>query len=227
MRRFTSALFLIGLGLLIVAIYQQLGLPASSNIGQAINTVAADQLGAANFVTAVVLGYRGLDTLVELTILFTAATAGALVLGTRKPSTKRDPDAGFILQTGADLLFPLLLIVGLYIILHGHLTPGGGFQGGVILASAFFLPILARPGSSIDHHWVSFIEGLAGASFIYIGILVMLDGKAFLAPVAGNGELGELFSAGTLPLLYAAVGLKVGAELAGLLANLSDTEAVD
>ena len=227
MRRFTSALFLIGLGLLIVAIYQQLGLQASSNIGQAINTVAADQLGAANFVTAVVLGYRGLDTLVELTILFTAATAGALVLGTRKPSTRRDPDAGFILQTGADLLFPLLLIVGLYIILHGHLTPGGGFQGGVILASAFFLPILARPGSSIDHQWVSFIEGIAGASFIYIGLLVMFDGKAFLSPVAGNGVLGELFSAGTLPILYVAVGLKVGAELAGLLASLSDTEAVD
>jgi multicomponent Na+:H+ antiporter subunit B len=150
-----------------------------------------------------------------------------MVLGPRKPSAKRDPDAGFILQAGADLLFPLLLIVGLYIIMHGHLTPGGGFQGGVILASAFFVPILARPGSSIDHHWVTLVEGLAGTSFIYIGLLAMIDGKAFLSPVAGNGELGELFSAGTLPLLYAAVGLKVGAELAGLLANLSDTEAVD
>jgi multicomponent Na+:H+ antiporter subunit B len=227
MRRFTSALFLIGLGVLIVAIYQQLGLQAGSNIGQAINAVAEDQLGAANFVTAVVLGYRGLDTLMELTILFTAATVGALVLGPSKSSAKHDPDAGVILQTGADLLFPLLLIVGLYIILHGHLTPGGGFQGGVILAAAFFLPILARPGSTIDHHRVSLIEGLAGASFIYIGLLAMLDGKAFLTPVAGDGQLGDLLSAGTLPLLYAAVGLKVGAELAGLLANLSDAEAVD
>jgi multicomponent Na+:H+ antiporter subunit B len=227
MHRFASALFLIGLGVLMLAIYQQLGLQADSNIGQAINAVAADQLGAANFVTSVVLGYRGLDTLIELTILFTAATVGALVLGPRKPSAKHDPDAGYILQAGVDLFFPLLLIVGLYIILHGHLTPGGGFQGGVILASAFFLPVLARPGRTIDHHWVSLIEGLAGASFIYIGLLAMLDGKAFLTPAMGVGQFGDLLSAGTLPLLYAAVGLKVGAELAGLLANLSGTEAVD
>lgn len=228
MRRFTSALFLLGLGVLIAAIYQQMGFHASgSNVGQAINAVAADQLGAANFVTSVVLGYRGLDTLMELTILFTAATVVAMVLGRRKPSAKRDPDAGFVLQAGADLFFPLLLIVGLYIILHGHLTPGGGFQGGVILAAAFFVPVLARPGTSIDHGWARLVEGLAGASFIFIGLLAMLEGKSFLAPPPGQGELGALFSAGTLPLLYIAVGLKVGAELAGLLAHLSETEAAE
>lgn len=228
MRRLSSALFLLGLGLLIAAIFQTMEFGSVAPIaGQAINAVAAEQVGAANFVTSVVLAYRGFDTLLELTILFTAATAGGLVLGKPGTGASRDPDSGFILSAGADLFFPLLLVVGLYIILHGHLTPGGGFQGGVILASAFFIPILARPGTTMDHRWVSMIEGLAGAGFILIGLLAMLGGKEFLTPLLDKGELGALLSAGSLPLLYIAVGLKVGAELAGLLARLSETEAID
>jgi multicomponent Na+:H+ antiporter subunit B len=228
MRRLSSALFLLGLGLLIGAIFKEMEFGMVAPIaGQAINAVAAEQTGAANFVTSVVLGYRGYDTLLELTILFTAATAGGLVLGRPSPTAKRDPNAGFILQAGADLFFPLLLVVGFYIILHGHLTPGGGFQGGVILAAAFFIPILARPGTSMNHTAVSMIEGLAGASFIFIGLVVMFDGEAFLTPLMDKGELGTLLSAGSLPLLYLAVGLKVGSELAGLLAHLSESEAVD
>jgi len=228
MRRLSSALFLLGLGLLIAAIFQTMEFGSVTPIaGQAINAVAAEQVGAANFVTSVVLAYRGFDTLLELTILFTAATAGGLVLGKPGTGAPRDPDSGFILRAGADLFFPLLLVVGLYIILHGHLTPGGGFQGGVILASAFFIPILARPGTTMDHRWVSMIEGLAGAGFILIGLLAMLGGKEFLTPLLDKGELGALLSAGSLPLLYIAVGLKVGAELAGLLARLSETEAID
>ncbi len=229
MRRFTAALFLLGLGVMIAAIYQHIDFGNTSvNAGQAINAVAAQETGAANFVTSVVLAYRGIDTLLELTILFTAAMIGGMVLGRRRADAPRDPDAGFILRTGADLLFPLLLVVGLYIILHGHLTPGGGFQGGVILASAFFLPLLARPGITlIDQRIVSLVEGLAGATFILIGLLAMFDGKEFLTPLLDKGELGALISAGSLPILYLAVGIKVGSELAGLLAHLAEAEALD
>lgn len=228
MRRLSSALFLLGLGLLIAAVFRHMEFGAAPMLaGNAINRLSPEQVGAANIVTSVVLGYRGFDTLLELTILFTAATAGGLVLGKSPPAAPQDPDAGFILRTGADLLFPLLLVVGLYIILHGHLTPGGGFQGGVILACAFFVPVLARPGSSLDQRLVSLIEGLAGATFIVIGLLALLDDKPFLTPLLDRGELGALLSAGSLPLLYLAVGLKVGAELAGLLAHLSEAEALD
>ena len=227
MRRFTSALFLAGLAVLVAAVYQQMNLAVTPLAGDAINAGAVQQVGAGNIVTAVVLAYRGFDTLLELTILFTAATAGGLVLGRPRAGAPRDPDAGFILQAGADLLFPLLLVVGLYIILHGHLTPGGGFQGGVVLAAAFFIPVLARPGTTLDHRTVSLVEGLAGAAFIFIGLLAMFGGKAFLTPLLDKGELGALFSAGSLPLLYLAVGLKVGSELAGLLAHLAASGATD
>jgi multicomponent Na+:H+ antiporter subunit B len=196
-------------------------------VGGEILGVAGPQVGAANIVTAVVLGYRGFDTLGELSILFAAATAAGLVLGHRRADAPRDPPGGLILRAGADLLFPLLLVVGLYVIAHGHLTPGGGFQGGVILAAAFFVAVMADPSRGLNQGLIAWIEGLAGASFILIGIWALVEDGTFLAPMLSKGVMGELLSAGTLPLLYLAVGLKVGSELAGLMTHLSDAESPD
>jgi multicomponent Na+:H+ antiporter subunit B len=193
-------------------------------VGQGVQASAQDEVGAANFVTSVVLAYRGFDTLGELSILFAAAAAAGLVLGRAGPCGVKEPEGGFVLRSGADLLFPLLLMVGFYIIVHGHLTPGGGFQGGVILAAAFFIPLLARPSEKVNHLAISLIEGLAGATFIGIGLIALFKGQAFLQPMLDHGQFGTLLSAGTLPFLYMAVGLKVGAELAGLLARIADAE---
>ena len=226
MRNIASLLFAAGLGFLLLVIAGQLGFGEPSMlIGGDILSAAPDEVGAANIVTAVLLGYRGIDTLGELSILFAAATAAGLVLaGGRGAAASHlsDAPAGFILRTGADLLFPLLLGVGFYIILHGHLTPGGGFQGGVILAAAFFVLVLARPAGGMSHTAIAVIEGLAGAGFIALGLWSLLADGDFLKPMLGKGVLGELLSAGTLPLLSLAVGLKVGAELAGLMTQLSE-----
>lgn len=228
MRNLASLLFAAGLAFLLLVIISQLGLgEPAMRIGQPILDRAPAEVGAANIVTAILLGYRGIDTLGELSILFAAATAAGLVLGRRRPEAPRDPDAGFILRAGADLLFPLLLVVGLYIIIHGHLTPGGGFQGGVILAAAFFITVLARPARGLSHLGISLIEGLAGAGFILLGLWALYAEGEFLKPLFGTGVMGELISAGSLPLLSMAVGLKVGAELAGLMAHIADTETGD
>jgi multicomponent Na+:H+ antiporter subunit B len=194
-------------------------------IGEAIQSSSPQDVGAANIVTSVVLGYRGIDTLGELSILFAAASAAGLVLGRRHTTAGTQTRGGFVLHHGGALLFPLLLTIGFYIIFHGHLTPGGGFQGGVILAAAFFLPLLASPGARLHHSILSVIEAFAGASFILIGLAALAEGKAFLQPMLNQDTLGSLVSAGTLPLLYVAVGLKVGAELASLLSNLAQTES--
>jgi len=114
------------------------------------------------------------------------------------------------------------LMVGFYIVLHGHLTPGGGFQGGVVLAAAFFVSFLARAEKQPSHSCLSLIEAVAGAAFIGIGLAALLGGGAFLQPLLETGSVGALISAGSLPLLYLAVGLKVGAELASLLAHLAE-----
>lgn len=228
MRALSSLLFAGGLGFLLLVIGAQLAFGAPPmRVGGEILGIAGPEVGAANIVTAILLGYRGFDTLGELSILFAAATAAALVLGKRAPEAPRDPAGGLILRAGADLLFPLLVVVGLYVIAHGHLTPGGGFQGGVILAAAFFAAVLADPSRGLSHALIGWVEGLAGTAFILIGIWALVEDGTFLAPMLGQGTMGDILSAGTLPLLSLAVGLKVGAELAGLMAHLSDTEARD
>jgi multicomponent Na+:H+ antiporter subunit B len=224
--RYSALIFAAGLAFMLFVLYSGLPLGAPGMVvGQAVLDRAPAEVGAANIVTAVVLGYRGIDTMGELAILFAAATAIGLVLGrshARKQGESSVPSGGFILRAGNDMLFPLLLVVGLYIILHGHLTPGGGFQGGVVLAAAFVLPVLARPTDMPSHKAMAWIEGLAGAAFILTGMAALAYDRAFLAPLLGAGELGALVSAGTLPILYLAVGLKVGAELASLLLSLTE-----
>ena len=228
MRNFSALLFASGLAfLLLIITWQFIVGSAPMLVGEAILQQAADELGAANLVTSVVLGYRGIDTLGEIAILFTASTATSLVLGTistnsSKAHNQTSRDDGTILSSSASLFFPLLITVGLYIVIHGHLTPGGGFQGGVILAAAFFLPLLAVPGRGVNHTGLALVEGFSGAAFIVIGIIALFQGKAFLQPLFSQGEMGSLLSGGSLPLLYTAVGLKVGAELSGLLANLAE-----
>ncbi len=227
MRKLTALLFSGGLAFLLMVIAWQFTLgEAPMLIGAVILDTAAKEVGAANLVTSVVLGYRGIDTLGEIAILFTAATATSMVLSsfgaTSEPASKNEMrEDGSILGSSVRLFFPLLLTLGLYIIVHGHLTPGGGFQGGVILAGAFFLPLLAIPGRSVNHSGIALVEGFAGAAFIIIGLAALFSGQAFLQPLFEHGVIGHLFSAGSLPLLYIAVGLKVGAELSGLLANLA------
>ncbi|MCU7884389.1 MAG: sodium:proton antiporter [Candidatus Thiodiazotropha sp. (ex Lucinoma annulata)] len=226
MRNLTGLLFAGGLGfmLLSIAINLDFGTPTML-IGGAIQFNALQETGATNIVTSVVLGYRGIDTLGELSILFAAAASAGLILGRRHTTAGTQTAGGFVLRHGGSMLFPLLMTIGFYIIFHGHLSPGGGFQGGVILAAAFFLPLLARPGAQLHHGTLSLIEGLAGASFVLIGLIALQQGKAFLQPMLIQDTLGVLLSAGTLPLLYLAVGLKVGAELASLLSHLAQTES--
>jgi multicomponent Na+:H+ antiporter subunit B len=225
LRELSGLIFMVGLGLLLGAVFQNLPYgEIITGVGPTILDRAPNEVGTANIVTSVLLAYRGLDTLGELTVLFVAATAAGLVLGQRRPDASYEPQAGFILRTAIDILFPFLILLGAYIILHGHLTPGGGFQGGAILAAAFFIPILASPASPFDHKVSSLIEGLAGAAFILIGLFGLFGNHEFLTPLFSPGQAGQFFSAGSLPLLYLAVGLKVGAELAGLLVRLHETE---
>jgi len=228
MRNIASLMFTGGLVFLLLVIGAQLafGHPGMQ-VGAEYLRVAGPELGAANLVTAILAGYRGFDTLGELSILFAAATAASLVLGHRRSDARRDPTGGLILRAGVELLFPLLVVVGVFVVLHGHLTPGGGFQGGVVLAAAFFLVMLVDPARGLNHALIGWIEGLAGAAYILIGIWALVAKGDFLAAMLPTGVMGNILSAGTLPLLSVSIGLKVGSELAGLMANLSDAEARD
>lgn len=188
----------------------------------------ARDLGAANIVTAIVVTYRGLDTLGEVTVLFLAATVVGVVLAVGKRQASELPTfipAGELLTTGARFLTPLIMLLGVYVFVNGHLTPGGGFQGGAILASGSLLLLLADPLRHFSHRLIAALESIAGLAYVGIGLLGILLAGGFLdnrfLPI---GELGALFSAGAIPVIYSLIGLKVGAELSSLLSNLSETE---
>ncbi len=186
---------------------------------------AAD-LGAANIVTAIVVTYRGLDTLGEVTVLFLAASIVGLILAQSTQKKPRTPvPVGELLTTGARFLLPMILLLGVYVFVNGHLTPGGGFQGGAIIASGILLLLLADPLKHFSHRLISAIESLAGIFYIAIGIAGVLLAGGFLDNrILPLGTLGDLVSAGAIPLIYSLIGLKVGAEFASILASLSETE---
>lgn len=184
------------------------------------------ELGAANIVTAIIVTYRGLDTLGEVAVLFLAATGVALLLRRRQvtPGAHRRR-ASEILTTGARYLVPVIVMFGAYIFLNGHLSPGGGFQGGAVVASAVLLIFLAHPGYALTHGLLRVIESLSGAVYVLIGILGLFLAGGFLdSRFLPIGEYGSLLSAGAIPVIYTFIGLKVGTELAGILGAMRGSE---
>jgi len=200
----------------------------SSKIGLKENTIGhhfaqqgAEEVGAANLVTSIVVTYRGFDTLGEVTILFLTASIISffLKLKSEENETKiTHRDTTELLVTASQLLIPIIFLFGIYVFMNGHLTPGGGFQGGAIIATGVALMIMANPNISLNHNVIHWVESISGVSFVIIGILGMVFAGGFLDNrILGLGEFGTLFSAGAIPIIYSFVGLKVGAELSNIL----------
>jgi len=187
-----------------------------------------DELGSANLVTSVIVTYRGLDTLGEVAVLF-IATAGVgffLRREGKKEEERKKRGSSQILQSGTVFLFPLILVFGVYIFVHGHLTPGGGFQGGVVIASGMVLLLLSRVSTKINDTVLHLVESLSGAAYIAIGILGLVLAAGFLDNrFLDLGEFGRLLSAGAIPLIYSFVGLKVGAELVGIIDSMQKDQS--
>lgn len=190
-------------------------------------TEGADELGAANLVASVVITYRGLDTLGEVTVLFISAAGASLLLRRRRSSAEKKTrlyaESSEIVQTTLSILFPIILLFGVYIFINGHLTPGGGFQGGAVVASALLFFILARPNDSISHALLMKVETLSGFTYVMLGLLgVFLAGGFLDNRVLPLGDFGSLFSAGLIPLINVLIGLKVGSELGSLLQKFKE-----
>ena len=204
-----------------------------SKLGHYYVEKGPQELGAPNLVTAVVVTYRGLDTLGEVTVLFiSAAGVGLLLRRTRRKQGDEDLEKGDraeetggthkpaseIVETATELLLPMVILFGIYVFLTGHLSPGGGFQGGAIIASGTMFLLLALPESHISRLMVALTESLSGFSYVVIGVLGVIMAGGFLDNrIMGLGTYGTLFSAGAIPLIYTLVGLKVGFELSAVL----------
>ena len=193
------------------------------NFGRSYTSGALEETGAANVVSSVLVVYRGLDTLGEVTVLFIAATGLAAMLhtGKRRRSQRKAVQASLIVFTGCRFLFPLILLFGAYIFVHGHLTPGGGFQGGAIVASGFLLTYLGCRERQPGKDKFNVVESLSGLAFVLIGLAGLLVGGSFLLNFLPQGSPYALLSAGIMPVVYLLIGLKVGSELGGIVGDLS------
>jgi len=188
----------------------------------------ATEVGAANLVTAVVVTYRGFDTLGEVTILFLTAAIVGFFLKVYHRDNEREENlrkTSEILVTASTLLVPTIFMLGVYIFINGHLTPGGGFQGGAVIATGVVMMIMAKPNVTFNHKLLAFLESISGVGFVAIGVLGVLLAAGFLdSTLLPMGKFGTLLSAGVIPIIYILIGLKVGSELTNILGSLKETQ---
>jgi len=183
----------------------------------------ANEIGGANLVTSIVVTYRGFDTLGEVTILFVAASIISFFLKLRDEDEEKvigSKDSTELLVTASQVLVPVIFLFGVYVFMNGHLTPGGGFQGGSIIATGVALMIMANPNVKINTRIIHWVESISGVAYVMAGLLGLLLGGGFLDNTfrgLGVGEFGTLFSAGVIPIIDSFVGLKVGAEISNIL----------
>ncbi len=177
--------------------------------------------GVANVVTTVVVYFRGFDTLGEIAVLFIASLGVGVML---QPNTecRLKAESNFMLQTASTLLFPLILLFGIYVMVYGHLSPGGGFQGGVIIASGVLLLLISHKNFEVPHMVIVAFETFAGVSYVLIGLMGLLLLDTFLGNFIPHdiANMGMLLSGGVIPLIYIIVGIKVGSEMSGIVQNL-------
>lgn len=186
----------------------------------------------ANVVSSVNFDQRALDTLIEETIML-ASILGAVVL--LRPAAgeeeRRVPDMGRILDSTrliGYVVLPFTIVIGLDIVVHGHLTPGGGFQGGVVLATGVHLLYVAGSFRAIERVRPLLIyrllEAAGAAGFVVLGLAGMVISGGFLTNALAQGRFAQLFSAGTVPLLNGLVGVEIAAGVVVLLAAFLDQE---
>ncbi len=204
------------------------------------------ETGSNNIVTSVVFDYRAFDTLGEAAVLFIVVTSITMLLyGLIKPGETPDDVIiaadGFplkisrIVTIGALLLFPVIAAFGAYIIIHGHLSPGGGFQGGAILGTGTALLLASSYMTKKlykTYKTFAFFESFGLTLFIGLGFAGV--GGSFLYNFLANGDPllfgrviemgpngGFLNSGGILPLLSLAVGIEVFSGISIILIMLN------
>jgi len=225
-RRLPLVLGAVGaVALAVVGVRAFLGLPGA---GEVPHPYAARAVAAAyahttpNAVVSVTLDQRGFDTLGEEFVLLAAAIGTVLLLRRLAEEAHEDrphdygPEDVFeaVRLVGA-LLLPAALLVGGYVVLHGHLSPGGGFQGGTVLASGLYLAYLAADYRTLERLGppgvLDTAEGVGALGYAAVGFAGLIGGSAYLANDLPHGVWNSLLSAGTVPVLNVAIGLEVGA----------------
>jgi len=213
--------------LLVMLVWGFLGMPTFGTYpgpyGDVLNTVAPHERHLPNIISAVNFDYRGVDTLGEEFILFVAVAGITMVLRYDRERATGDPlpqrhgrapsqrseAVRFFSVVGVGVMIAFCTYLGI----HPHLTPGGGFQGAAMLAG-FTALVFVGLGFDAFHRIAEqsrqeLAEAVGAGAYAVIGLATLVASGFFLANVLPLGGEGELFSAGTIPVINAFVGLEV------------------
>jgi multicomponent Na+:H+ antiporter subunit B len=236
-QRVRKALSIVGgLGFLCFYVWGLHGLPGFGHYpgpyGNLINSLTVYERHATDAITAVNFDYRGFDTLGEEFILFASVMGANLLLRKQKDDREQNPPpdhakdrlvpptSDAVRVTGLALVLPII-VFGLYTISHGQLTPGGGFQGGVILASMPLIIYLCGDYQAFEHitsHVLSEITEAVGAGgYALTGLISIAFGSAYLTNFIPLGETGDVLSSGTIFVISVLTGLEVAGGLVVLM----------
>jgi multicomponent Na+:H+ antiporter subunit B len=230
-RRVAAVAGLAALGVLLVWAVTGLADFGAGKGAYAAEAVKATTAGrhVTNTVAGVTFDVRGIDTLGEELILFCAAIGSTVLLRAQRAESRAagederaGPSVPAALRLSGALLAGPVVMFGTYVVGHGHLTPGGGFQGGVILAAGLLLVYLAcrvltRPVTPVE-----VADAVGAAAFVLVAIGGLIFGVAAMANFLPLGTQGSLLSGGTIPVLNVLVGIEVAGALALIVTEFLD-----
>ena len=226
-------------GLVAFYLWGLLGLPGFGSYpgpyGFIINRIAVSQTNATGVVSAVNFDYRGFDTLGEEFILFTAAAGVSIVLRQLRDERERSavdeaadrdvPATSSAVRMTALLFTGPVVVVGWWLASHAQTNPSGGFQGGVILATAFILVYLSgeflvfKRFSPVD--LTDVVEAVGAGGFAAIGVSAVAMGLPYLTNFLPLGSRpGAVSSSGTIALISFFVGIEVAAAFVVIVSEL-------
>lgn len=175
--------------------------PASTHLSPHFIEKSMEETSVPNLVTAVLADYRGYDTMFETVVIFCAGITVLIILRRTRhdyskyvpPRPKRENE-DLILKTAVRVMVPPTQIFALYVVAHGHHSPGGGFQGGVILGATFILLALAYDlefvFQRVKENTVLLLSIVGVLIYSGIGLVCLFLGRNFLAYAAWAKMLG-------------------------------------
>jgi multicomponent Na+:H+ antiporter subunit B len=231
---FRLALFAVGAAALALFVSRGLGgLPAFGECESAyrdyLNAHAVRERHSQNLPTVINFDYRGIDTIGEEYILFVSVIGiGVLLREPRRAKRATPPHDAMPADRSlheplvhlSGVMAGMIVVVGIYVVVHAQLTPGGGFQGGAIVGAGLLTIYLAHGhevfARLVRKPLIEAAEAVGAGGYVVIGLAMLAAGGAFLENLLPLGQTGTLLSAGTVPLINLAVGLEVSAGFAAL-----------
>jgi multicomponent Na+:H+ antiporter subunit B len=214
------------------------GLPAFGDYrgpyGYLLNKLVVPLRHTTNVVMGTTFDVRGVDTMGEEFILYAAVIGATLLLRDETKGRKAQRTTQRLRSDAVRLAGVAMVgggfLVGLWLMAFGYITPGGGFQGGVLVAGAILL--LYAVGSHRDYrgfrseHALDPLEGLGAGGYVMVGLAALASGTPFLTNLFGRGATGSLTSGGSIPVLNWASGIAVTVAMLLLFAEFLETYVV-